>query len=1487
MYSSLHTHSMFSLLDGFGTPEEMLQRASEAGISCIAVTEHGNQYSWVYYDKLKKKYPNIKIIYGVELYEVFDTSVKDNSDKRFHLIALARNEKGRIALNKIITKSNLENFYYKPRVQISDIAPYADDLIITSACLASKIARESDYLKCIDYISEYKKAFPHFYLEMQSHNTVDQKAYNRKILQLSEDTCTSFIITTDAHAATKEDLYYQGRHVQIAHDTETMSESYEGCYLQSEEEIYQTLSDNIGEDNVRIGLRNTNIIADMCEEVNMPFQDAQLPTYPLPDGFESNYDYLKYLIEQGWIERGINNLSAEEQKIYRDRVDYELNIIHSMNFDGYFLIVADFVGYAKTHGVKTGAGRGSCSGSLICFLIGITNLNPIKYNLIFERFLNPERISLPDTDTDVADRSAVIDYLINKYGEERVCQIINFSYITPTVAIKDVGKVLGFKYNEMDKLSKKFSYDTFDECIEHNQEFVDNHPEYAELFSIAKKLSGRIKTVSAHAGGVGIVDTAITDYMAMKLGTKGEHVISVDKRVIEEIGIIKFDILGVQTLSLVQEIQADLGLSDWDLDINNPEFENDTSPFELLKTTKTNGVFQVESAGMKDLLGRLQVNNMEELSAVLALYRPDSMPALEEFIACKHDPSLVHYIHDDMKPILGNTYGQCIAENEMVSTPNGNIKIQDVRCGNTIYTIDGEQKVNKVWCNGNKNIFKVTLNNNKTLRCTDNHRLLTSNGWKEVKNLSRDDVVATRVGNTNTKKYDINKLKMIGYLLGDGCFRENNFIHFYNTDINIVIDFKQAVEMAYPNTYVMVQGKDVPSGSYVYDCMIRSRDYHERKYELLQDVSDWGFKNKLSIEKEIPKFIFGLDTESILTVLGTYLDTDGSYTSRGHIRFKTGSYQLAFDVQELIRLVGFTSHVYSHSNKEHDICVHNSHKLYDMLKPYSFKLTNAVKPNTTDKDMCNVIPLKEVAYYINRYLDTNNISARQAFKETGCRIFRQYNSQRAKQYGYVQVTTLIPIKDICRFPDEWFKENLKWERIKTIENLNEVVPVYDIEVEEEHNFVINGIVVHNCIYQEQIMDIVRVFGGRTYGGADKYRKAIGKKMPELVKEESKKLYQEIIDNGYSEEVAKAISGELAAKGGYCFNKSHSYSYAILCLQTAYLKANYPVYFFKALFNLNKSEAGAINKYILDAKDFGVEVIAPHINHSDVNFSVYDNKILFGLSAITGIGDKVAELIIEERNEHGNFHNLNDLLNRVELTKAQVIQLVKAGAIPTKNKRKCLIKYLESLYKPAKEYTEVSKLPPYTQLIIKCNMDIEKYRIGTGKYDYDKAKMLIDYNAIRKQEADDKAKVRFQKYIDENKKYLEDESFWEFESLQIFLNNNPFTESYKYISNQFANVEENDKAVVVGVISKVQKKKDKNKNQFAFINIYSSFGLIEGTVWSSTYKKHEELISKGSQIAVVGKKINDESMIVEDIKPYTTWLRDRHINERNENHGRTD
>lgn len=1071
-YSSLHNHTEYSLLDGYGTPKEMLEQARKIGLKAYAVTEHGNEYSWVYFDKLKKDYPEIKIIYGVELYECFDTSTKDKNNKYFHLIALAKDEEGRKALNRIVTKSNLENFYFKPRVQLSDITPYAEYLVITSACLASKLAREQDYNKCVYYVQQYKSIFPNFYLEMQSHKSADQAEYNKKILKLAQDTNTDFIITTDSHAATKQDLYYQGRHVQIAHDSETMSESYEDCYLQSEDEIHAIMDNQIGHENVCKGLNNTNLIADMIGEVNMPFQPPQLPTYPLPKEFNSNYDFLKHLITEGWYNRHFDNLSDKNKQVYRSRLEYELQIIHQMNFDGYFIIVWDFIEFAKAHGVKIGSGRGSGAGSLVCFSMGITDLNPIKYGLIFERFLNPERISMPDLDIDVSDRPTVINYLIEKYGEDRVCQILNFSFITPVVAIKDVGKVLGFKYADMDKLSKRFTYDTFEECIENNRDFLTDHPEYSELLDIAGHLSGRVKTVSCHAGGVGIVDTTINDYMAMKLGSKGEHVIQVDKRLVEEIGIIKFDILGVQTLSMVQEIQNDLNIPEYDININNPAFENDTLPYELLNKALTNGVFQVESAGMKDLLLRLQASNMEDLSAVLALYRPDSMGALEEFIECKHDPSKVKYIHPDMKPILESTYG----------------------------------------------------------------------------------------------------------------------------------------------------------------CMI---------------------------------------------------------------------------------------------------------------------------------------------------------------------------------------------------------------------------------------------------YQEQLLDIVRTFGGRSYGGADLFRKAVGKKSVELVKQESAKLYYEIINNGYSEELAKTISDELSTKGGYLFNKSHSYSYAVLCFQTAYLKAKYPIYFFKALFNLNKDKAGMINKYIIDSKQFNVEVAPPDINKSEIDFSVQNGKILFGLSAITGIGENVAQNIIDIRDINDKFKSFDDLINKTLLTKAQIISLVKAGAIPTKNKKKFLINYLKSLYTPL-QFKPVAKTPSYAELINKYDMDIERYRIGTKKYDYDKDKMLEDYNALKFKLFQESERERFQRYIDENRKYLENEDFWEFESLQIFINKNPFEDAYKLISNQFEDVPIGDKCTIVGIISQVQKKKDKNKKQFAYVNIYSTFGLVEGILWHTQLKEYEDIVKKGVQIAVKCRKDSEDKIMIEKIKPYSQWLLDKGV-----------
>lgn len=1079
MYSSLHNHTYYSLLDGYGSPKEMLDRAKEIGLKAFAITEHGNVYSHIYFDLIKKDYPDIKMIYGCELYECEDITVKDKDNKYFHLICLIRNEQGRKDLNKVITKSNFEGFYFKPRCTVEDIKPYADNFVISSACLASKLARESDFEKCIEYVNEYKEAFPYFFLEMQSHSHQDQCSYNQKILELSKRTNTPFIITTDSHAPKKEDLYYQDKLIQIGRKSSNNdknaienSEVYEGCYMQSEDEIHEIMDSQIGYENVCLGLENTNKVADLIENVNMPFQKPQLPTFPLPDGYRDNNEFLWHLVRQGWKDRGYNNLSEDEQQVRRTRLNYEMGIIHSMGFDGYFLFVWDFIKAAEKLGIEVGKGRGSAAGSLVCYCCHITDIDPIKYGLIFERFLNPERVGLPDIDTDVGNRDAIIDYLVDKYGEERVCQIINYSYITPTVAITDVGKILGFPYNQMQKLSQKFTSDKWDDCMKANPNLLADNPQYADLFDIAKHLSGRVKTVSIHAGGVGIVDTTINDYMPMKIGTKGEHVIQVDKHYVEDIGIVKFDLLGVATLNLVKEIKDDLHLDPWDYDINNPEFENDRPTYELLASGKTNGVFQVESAGMKDLLIRLKPKleqlDFEVISVILALYRPDSMGALDEYVEMATGGSRPPSIHPDMDEILKDT----------------------------------------------------------------------------------------------------------------------NY------------------------------------------CMI---------------------------------------------------------------------------------------------------------------------------------------------------------------------------------------------------------------------------------------------------YQEQLLDIVKKFGGRTYGGADLFRKAIGKKIVELVQKESEILRGEIVANGYPKEIADKIANELSQKGGYLFNKSHSYSYAVLCFETAWFKAHYPTYFFKALFNQNKDKAGAINKYILDARYFNVDIMPPNINHSGMNFTVDKDKVLFGLSAIGGIGESLSKQIIEERENNGIYKSFDDLIQRLSLGKASVIALIKSGAIPCKNKREKLISYLKSEYQPSK-FSEVQSLPTYKKLEEDWNIDLKKYVIpSSGKrIVYDKEALLTEYNRLKKIQFEENQKVRFQKYIDDNKKYLEDEQFWEFQTLQVFINDNPFDAAYTFLT-PFEDVPDGEKCTLVGIIAKVQKKKDKNGKQFAYINIYSSFGLVEGIVWHSQLKEYEDLVKKGQQVAILCKKDSEEKVIVEKLKPYSKWL----------------
>lgn len=669
-YSSLHNHSMYSIQDSIASVEGYLSRANELGLNAIAITEHGNLMSAPYIHKAAKNYPDLKIIYGYEAYECSDRNVKDPENKYWHLLILAKNEHGRIAINELITLGEFEGFYFKGRISLDDLRPYANDIIVCSACMASKLHREKDYQKTVEYVKQYKEVLgDNFFLEMQSHRSDDQARYNQKILQLAKDTDTPFIITTDSHAVDEKQLKYQGYFVQISHDADAINEAYQDCYMQSEHEIHAIMDEQIGWEYVTLGLETTNYIADMIEDVQMPFQEPQMPTFPIPEGYTQR-SYVEKLLEDGWKWRGFDKMSEEDQRVRRERVQEEMDTIDQMGYLGYFLVTWDFIRWGRENGILFGISRGSAGSSIVTYLLGITGLDPITYGLVFSRFLNIERMGLPDIDTDVSDRDAIVSFMQERYGIDSVCQIANYSYMTPGVAITDTARVLDKNKERFEKfgktigvktareIAKLFSYETWDDCLLHNGPAIKKYsdPIYEELFDVAEQLSGVVRHCSVHAGGVGVVDGKITDIMPMR-NANGARVVMVDKKMAEPLGLIKFDVLGVKTLSVIDEATRLAGIDPWEIDPMNKEFLYDKETYEMLGEGDTDNVFQMESLTMSMLNKKIKPKNPFDISVINALARPDTMAMMDEFVGRRTGELPVVYPHEDMIPILEETLG--------------------------------------------------------------------------------------------------------------------------------------------------------------------------------------------------------------------------------------------------------------------------------------------------------------------------------------------------------------------------------------------------------------------------------------------------------------------------------------------------------------------------------------------------------------------------------------------------------------------------------------------------------------------------------------------------------------------------------------------------------------------------------------------------------------------------------------------------------------
>ncbi|MDD6356277.1 MAG: DNA polymerase III subunit alpha [Oscillospiraceae bacterium] len=666
MFTHLHLHTQFSLLDGACRLGNLVSRAKELGMTSLAITDHGNMYGAVdFYDECKKQ--GVKPIIGCEVYVAPRTRFDRDKvlDKEYnHLVLLVKNETGYKNLIKMVSSSYTEGFYFKPRVDHDLLEKYSDGLVCLSACLAGEIPQallRRDYDEAKRVALWYNEVFDdgNYYLELQNHGLDEQKVVLDGIKRLSADTGIPMVATNDVHYVNREDANIQQVLICIAtnhiigEDTGLEFHS-DNFYLKSEDEMRSIFSD------VPSAVDNTQRIADMCN-FDFEFGNTKLPYFETPDN-EDHFGYLKRLCDEGMHRR----YGAEPPKKYIDRLNYELGVINSMGYTDYYLIVRDFVAFAKSKDIPVGPGRGSGAGSIAAYCVGITDVDPMKYGLIFERFLNPERVSMPDFDIDFCyeRRQEVIDYVTEKYGANHVAQIVTFGTLKARAAIRDVGRVMGMPYNAVDSVVRLIppAYKiTIQQAIDSSAQLrsaIENNDQIRELIETAKKVEGMPRNASTHAAGVVITHDPVSSYVPLATND-GLVVTQFIMTALERLGLLKMDFLGNRNLTVIDSASKAAGI-----DINNIPLD-DKKVFALFSRGRTEGVFQFESSGMKQMLTNLKPSRFEDLIAAISLFRPGPASQIDTYIENSHDHSKIKYDTPLLEPILKETNG-CMVYQEQV-----------------------------------------------------------------------------------------------------------------------------------------------------------------------------------------------------------------------------------------------------------------------------------------------------------------------------------------------------------------------------------------------------------------------------------------------------------------------------------------------------------------------------------------------------------------------------------------------------------------------------------------------------------------------------------------------------------------------------------------------------------------------------------------------------------------------------------------------------
>ena len=670
-FTHLHLHSEYSLLDGSAKINELVSRSKAMGMTSLALTDHGVMYGIIDFYKAAKA-QGIKPILGCEVYVATGSRHEKSKAKGYaytHFVLLAKNQEGYSNLMKLVSLGFTEGFYYKPRVDTELLRQYSGGLIALSACLAGSIPRavlQGNMQKAKEEALLYDEIFGrgNFYLELQNHGIAEQQTSNAALVRIHQETGIPLVVTNDVHYISRDDA--QAHDVLLCiqtnktvADTDRMRYDGDQFYLKSPEEMYALFP------HAREALLNTQKIADRCN-VEIEFNQYKLPKYPLPQDVEP-FDYLSQLCKEG-----LASHYGKDAREHDERLKFELNTIRDMGFVDYFLVVWDFIKYARDNGIIVGPGRGSAAGSIVAYALRITDVDPIRYGLMFERFLNPERISMPDIDIDFCyeRRQEVIDYVVEKYGSARVAQIITFGTMAAKAAIRDVGRAMAMPYADVDRVAKMIPFElgiTIARGIELNPELkkaYQDEEDTRELLDMSMKLEGLPRHASTHAAGVVICDAPVDTYVPL-YQADGLTTTQFSMNTLEELGLLKMDFLGLRTLTVihnaVKEIERGHGIIvDWD-----QAGYDDPDVFQLISRGKTEGVFQLESAGMKSFIRELQPDSIEDIIAGISLFRPGPMDFIPKYVRGRHSKGEITYTHPALEPILSMTYG-CIVYQEQV-----------------------------------------------------------------------------------------------------------------------------------------------------------------------------------------------------------------------------------------------------------------------------------------------------------------------------------------------------------------------------------------------------------------------------------------------------------------------------------------------------------------------------------------------------------------------------------------------------------------------------------------------------------------------------------------------------------------------------------------------------------------------------------------------------------------------------------------------------